>query len=157
MDLLVALGISIGVLIAGWVYVALAMPDLHLVVWAGVIAWGTFYATGGGMAGLQKAIASNLSGNLWAAVALLVFAKVGGGNVAVLAALVGVISLVMCVQAKVAILSFIPGAFLGAGTWVGASGGGLDAPNLMICVSLVAGAVLGYASEVVGKKMAGAS
>ena len=62
MDLLVSLGISIGVLIAVWVYVAVGMPDLGLIVWAGIVAWGTFYAAGGGTEGLKKTIASNLAG-----------------------------------------------------------------------------------------------
>jgi len=59
MDLLVALGISIGILIAAWAYVAVGMPELGLIVWAGIIAWATFYAAGGGMDGLKKAIADN--------------------------------------------------------------------------------------------------
>lgn len=161
MDLLVALGISIGVLIAAWVYVSVGMPELGLIVWAGIIAWATFYAASGGVDGLKKAIASNLAGNFWAAVALYIFAMMGNGSVVVLAILFGIVAFIFCVQAKIPLLAFIPGAFLGAATWVGVDvagagndGGALDAADVMIPVSMVVGAILGYISEAVGKKMA---
>ena len=161
MDLLVALGISIGVLIAAWVYVAVGMPELGLIVWAGIIAWATFYAAGGGIEGLKKSVASNLAGNFWAAIALYVFNMMGGGNVVVLAIIFGIVAFIFCLQAKIPLLSFIPGAFLGAATWVGVDvagaandGGLLDAADIMIPVSMVVGAVLGYISEVAGKKLA---
>jgi hypothetical protein len=154
MNMLTALGISIGVLIAIWSYVALGMTNLGLNVWAGIVAWGTFYAAGGGMMGLKKTVASNLSGNVYAFLALLIAGQMGGG-VAITAVLVGVIAFLMCVQAKVNLLSFIPGAFLGAATWVGAGGGAsLSMASIMIAVSLVLGAVLGYISEIGGKKLA---
>lgn len=161
MDLLVALGISIGVLIAAWVYVSVGMPELGLIVWAGIVAWGTFYAAGGGGEGLKKAIASNLAGNFWAAVALYIFAMVGGGSVVVLSILFGIVAFIFCVQAKIPLLAFIPGAFLGAATWVGVDvagaandAGALDMADIMIPVSMIVGAILGYISELIGKKMA---
>ena len=64
MDALVALALSIGILIAGWTYVALGPGALP--VWAGIVAWGCFFAAGGKTDGLTKTIASNLSGVLWA-------------------------------------------------------------------------------------------
>jgi hypothetical protein len=161
MDLVVALGISIGILIAAWVYVAVSMPDLGLIVWAGIVAWATFYAAGGGAGGLQKTIASNLAGNFWAAVALFVSASLGG-DVLVLSIAFGVVAFIFCVQSKLPLLAFIPGAFLGAATWVGvdvagagADGGVVDMADVMIPVSMVVGAILGYVSEMVGKKIAG--
>jgi hypothetical protein len=161
MDLVVALGISIGVLIAVWVYVTVSMPELGLIVWAGIVAWATFYAAGGGMDGLQKSIGSNLAGNFWAAVALYVTAMLGG-DVLTLSLAFGVVAFIFCVQSKISLLSFIPGAFLGAATWVGVDvagaagdGGIVDMADVMIPVSMVVGAVLGWVSEVVGKKLAG--
>lgn len=154
MNMLTALGISIGVLIAIWAYVAIGVTALGLNVWAGIIAWGAFYAAGGGMTGLQKTIASTLSGNVYAFLALLI-AGMLGGSVAVTALLVGVIAFLMCVQASVSLLSFIPGAFLGAATWVGAGGdAALSRASIMIPVSLVLGALLGYLSEMIAKKIA---
>lgn len=151
MDPLLALGISIGVLIAGWTFVAVGPGALP--VWAGIVAWGCFFAAGGKTTGLMKTIASNLSGVLWAWLALQVTAALGGGT-PVLSAAVGVAALFMVLQAKIATLSFIPGAFLGAATAVsvvvGANG---TWPKTII--ALVAGAVLGYLSEMVAGMISG--
>jgi len=154
MKLYTALGIAIGILIAIWTFLAVG-TDLGLVVWAGIIAWGSFFAAGGGAEGLKKSIAANLSGNLWAFLALAVYTMSGGTNTLILALLVGLIAFLMCFQANVPLLSFIPGAFLGAATWVGAGGGGsLNRASLMISVSMVLGAIFGYVSEAAGKRLA---
>jgi len=143
MDALVALALSIGILIAGWTYLALGVAALP--VWAGIVAWGCFFAAGGKTAGLTKTIATNLSGVLWAFLALFLWNRFGGG-VPMLSLLVGIAAFIMVVQAKVPALSFIPGAFLGAATAVsvvvGANGTWINT-----IIALVAGAVLGYASE----------
>jgi uncharacterized protein DUF1097 len=145
MDALVALALSIGVLIAGWTYVALGPGALP--VWAGIVAWGCFFAAGGKTEGLMKTVASNLSGVLWAFLALAASERLGGG-VPVLSVLVGAAAIGMVLQAKIRTLAFIPGAFLGAATAVsvvvGASGSWART-----CVALVIGAVLGYLSEMV--------
>jgi hypothetical protein len=149
MDALVALAISIGILIAGWTYLALGVAALP--VWAGIIAWGCFFAAGGKTTGLTKTIASNLSGVLWAFLALYLWNRFGGG-VPMLSLLVGVAAFIMVLQAKVPALSFIPGSFLGAATAVsvvvGASG---TYTNTII--ALVAGAVFGYLSEMLAGAM----
>jgi hypothetical protein len=143
MDVLVALAISIGVLIAGWTYVALGPAALP--VWAGIIAWGCFFAAGGKTTGLTKTIASNLSGVLWAFLALQ-GAKSFGGGLPVRSVCVGVAALFMVLQAKISALSFIPGAFLGAATAVSVVVGANGTWTRTI-IALVAGAVLGYVSE----------
>src|SRR6185369_469000 len=142
MDMLLALALSIGVLIAGWTYVALGPAALP--VWAGIVAWGTFFAAGGKTTGLTKTIASNLSGVFWAFVALKLSATLGG-TLPVLSALVGVVALAMVLQSKVAVLSFIPGAFLGAATAVSVVVGASGTYTKTI-IALVAGAVLGFLS-----------
>ncbi len=143
MDALVALALSIGILIAGWTYLALGVAALP--VWAGIIAWGCFFAAGGKTTGLTKTIAANLSGVLWAFLALYLSNRFGGG-VPMLSLLVGIAAFIMVMQSKVPALSFIPGAFIGAATAVsvvvGASG---TYTNTII--ALVAGAVFGYLSE----------
>ena len=145
MDALVALGLSIGILIAGWTYIALGPGALP--VWAGIIAWGCFFAAGGKTQGLMKTIASNLSGVLWAFLALAASARFGGG-VPVLSVLVGIAGLGMVLQAKIPTLSFIPGAFLGAATAVSVVVGA-NGDWVKTILALVAGAVLGYLSEMV--------
>src|SRR5688572_13799522 len=149
MDVLVALAISIGILIAVWTYVALGVAALP--VWAGIVAWGCFFAAGGKTAGLSKTIASNLSGVVWAFLALYA-ARSLGGSVPILAVCVGVAALFMVLQAKIPALSFIPGAFLGAATAVSVvvgAGAAFPHPWIKTVIALVAGAVLGYVSEMV--------
>jgi hypothetical protein len=151
MDALVALALSIGILIAGWTYLALGVAALP--VWAGIVAWGCFFAAGGKTQGLTKTIASNLSGVLWAFLALYLWNSFGGG-VPLLSLLVGVAAFIMVVQAKIPALSFIPGAFLGAATAVsvvvGASGTWTNT-----VIALVAGALFGYASEMLAGVLGG--
>ena len=149
MDVLVALAISIGVLIAGWTYVALGVAALP--VWAGIVAWGCFFAAGGKTTGLSKTIAANLSGVLWAFLALTAWKSFGGG-VPVLSVLVGIAALFMVLQSKIPILSFIPGAFLGAATAVSVVVGANGSWTRTI-IALVAGAVLGYVSELLAGAM----
>jgi hypothetical protein len=151
MDLLLALGISIGVLIAGWTYVALGPGALP--VWAGIVAWGSFFAAGGKTTGLVKTIASNLSGVLWAFLALQAATRMGGGTTMISIA-VGVAALIMVLQAKISTLSFIPGAFLGAATAVSVVVGANGTWTKTI-IALVAGAVLGYLSEMIAGMLSG--
>jgi len=153
MDVLVALAISIGVLIAGWTYGA---GLAHLPVWAGIVAWGCFFAAGGKTTGLSKTIASNLSGVVWVFLALQALPRMGD-NAWALPLLVGLAAFFMVLQAKISILSFIPGAFLGAATAVSVvSRTGTDAfanPWIKTVIALVVGAVLGYISEMLAGAM----
>lgn len=150
MKRLVALGISIGVLAGLWTVLALSVTSLGaweapLVVWIGFAAWATFYAAGGGIPGLTKGLASNVSGLLWGFVLLWAATAVLEGNVWVLGLFVAIAAFGMCVQATVPLLAFIPGAFVGAAAYFG---------NATVfwstLVSLVAGALLAYASERLG-------
>ena len=143
MDALVALALSIGVLIAGWTYLAVGVAALP--VWAGIVAWGCFFAAGGKTTGLTKTIAANLSGVLWAFLALYLWNRFGGG-VPVLSLLVGVAAFIMVIQAKIPALSFIPGSFLGAATAVSVVVGANGTYTNTI-IALVAGALFGYLSE----------
>ena len=155
MDVLVALAISIGILIAGWTYVALGVAALP--VWAGIVAWGCFFAAGGKTTGLTKTIASNLSGVVWAFLALEAARRFGGG-LPVLSAMVGLAAFFMVLQAKLPALSFIPGAFLGAATAVSVVvGAGTTFPHPWVktIIALVAGAVLGYVSEMLAGSLGG--
>jgi hypothetical protein len=143
MDALVALALSIGILIAGWTYLALGVAALP--VWAGIIAWGCFFAAGGKTTGLTKTIAANLSGVLWAFLALYLWNRFGGG-VPMLSLLVGIAAFIMVIQAKIPALSFIPGAFIGAATAVSVVVGA-NGTYTNTVIALVAGAVFGYVSE----------
>jgi len=115
MSLLVALGISIGVLAGAWVYIGL-LPAIALPVWVGVISWACFYALGGKKEGLVKTICSNLSGLLWGYLIVLIYSSTGA-SLAILAIAVAVGCFIMCIQANIKVLSFIPGAFAGTASY----------------------------------------
>lgn len=149
MDALLALGLAIGILIAGWTYLAIGVASLP--VWAGIVAWGCFFAAGGKTEGLVKTIAANLSGVFWAFLALYVWNAAGQG-VPLLSVLVGLAAFAMVLQAKIPALSFIPGAFLGAATAVSVVVGA-NGTYLNTIIALVAGAVLGYLSEMLAGAM----
>jgi hypothetical protein len=154
MDVLVALAVSIGILIAAWTYIALGTAAA-LPVWAGIVAWGCFFAAGGKTTGLTKTVASNLSGVFWAFVALYLSASLPG--VGALSLLVGVAALFMVLQSKIAVLSFIPGAFLGAATAVSVvvgAEGKFPHPWARTVIALVLGAVFGYLSEMLAGAIA---
>jgi uncharacterized protein DUF1097 len=154
MDVLVALGVSIGVLIAAWTYIALGTAAA-LPVWAGIVAWGCFFAAGGKTTGLTKTIASNVSGVFWAFVALYLSASLPG--IGALSLLVGVAALFMVLQSKIPALSFIPGAFIGAATAVSVvvgAEGKFPHPWARTVVALVLGAVFGYLSEMLAGAIA---
>jgi len=141
MDRLLALAVSVGVLVALWVKVG-AMASLA--VPGGVVAWACFFAAGGKTQGLQKAIASNLSGVVWVWIAM---ALVGTMNLGSFSWIVfGVVAFMLVIQSKLAALSFIPGALCGAAVTAWATPIDLKG-YLMVGVALVAGAVLGYMSE----------
>ena len=154
MDVLVALAVSIGILIAAWTYIALGTAAA-LPVWAGIVAWGCFFAAGGKTTGLTKTVASNISGVFWAFVALYLSASLPG--VGGLSFLVGVAAFFMVLQSKIPALSFIPGAFLGAATAVSVvvgAEGKFPHPWARTVIALVLGAVFGYLSEMLAGAIA---
>lgn len=141
MNMLMALAVSIGVLIAVWVKVG-AMASLA--VPAGIVAWALFYAAGGKTQGLQKVIASTLSGVVWVWLAMTLIGAMNMGSLTWI--IIGVVGFVLVIQSKFPALSFIPGAFCGAAVTAWAAPADPKG-YVMVAVALVAGAVLGYLSE----------
>src|SRR2546421_11158977 len=64
MNTMTARALMVGVLIAIWAWLA-SVARLNVSMWAGVVALGCFYASGGGVAGVQKTIAAAGSGGGW--------------------------------------------------------------------------------------------
>jgi hypothetical protein len=141
MDMLMALALSIGVLIAVWVKVG---TMASLAVPAGIVAWALFYAAGGKTQGLQKVIASTLSGVVWVWLAMTLISAMNMGSLTWI--IIGVVAFLLVIQSKLPALSFIPGAFCGAAVtaWTAPAD---PRGYVMVAVALVAGAVLGYVSE----------
>lgn len=154
MKRLVALGISIGVLAGLFTWVAFSITSFGswtspLVVWVGFAAWAMFYAKGGGVEGLKVSGASLLSGAVWGWLIGAAWLAIAGGSMGFLGLCVAVGAFAMCVQAAVPLLSFIPGAFVGAAAYFGFAGGlGFTGPGFWsVVLSLVGGTVLAFASE----------
>jgi hypothetical protein len=147
MKRLIALGISIGVLAGIFTWFALSVTAIGswkapFVVWVGFAAWAVFYAAGGRVQGLVKTLASTVSGLVWGWLILWAATHVSAGSAAVLGLFVALGAFGMCVQAAVAPLAFIPGAFIGASVYFGNSF--LFWATL---ASLVVGSLLAFASE----------
>lgn len=142
------IGISIGVLAGVWTALStnIVMTSMPLITWVGFAAWACYFAAGAGVSGLTKAVATNLSGAAyaWLAVAF-VGAAAFNGNLAIA---VGVIALLMCLQASISVLSFIPGAFIGAASYFGTT-----LSFWPTVVALVIGALFGFASGWLGEKI----
>lgn len=138
---LIGIGVSVGVLAGLWTYVS---AELALVTWVAFVAWACFFAAGGGTEGLQKGLASNLVGVFWGWVISLGLTHVSGSNLA-LALMVTVVGFVLCIEAAVPLLSFIPGGFAGTAVFFGTA---FDLRGVLIAV--VVGGLLGLLSERLG-------
>src|SRR6266513_4689217 len=106
MDMLTALALSIGILIALWVKVG---TMASLLVPAGIVAWACFFAAGGRTQGLQKTIAATLSGVVWVWLAMTLIGMMNMGSYAWV--IIGIVAFILVIQSKLPALSFIPGAF----------------------------------------------
>ena len=143
MKSLIGIGISVGVLAGLWTQASI---ELGLVTWVAFTAWATFFAAGGGKDGLVKGLAANLSGVGWAYLASL-FLEQATWNGAVAIA-VTVLGVVLCLQAALPVLAFIPGAFIGTAVFFGT---GFDLGGTVL--ALVVGAALGITSAVLGERI----
>lgn len=152
MKILHALGVSIALLVAVWVYVSIGLPELKLYPWIGFVAWAAFFAAGGGRAGVVKPLAASAAGIGLTAVTMFAVAQVGGSLVALMA-LVALLAFVLVAIADIGFFSYTPAAFLGAATYFG-SGSKLDDSIAFVMLSWVAGLLLGYLSELIGMKIA---
>jgi hypothetical protein len=164
MDLVIALAIVIGLMGGAATWLVLGpLAGLSLQIWAIFIAWACFFHCGGGEAGLKNTIVCGIWGSICATVALLLVTSFAGGLGVPLAAgvLVAITVAIMIAGAKVPLLATIPAAVYGyastaayallSGVALGDAGAVIRA-SIIVIVSLVIGAVLGYISE----KVAGA-
>src|SRR2546427_4104438 len=74
MNTMTARALMVGVLIAIWAWLA-SVARLNVSMWAGVVALGCFYASGGGVEGVEKTIVGARSRGGWGVIA-------AGGRVA---------------------------------------------------------------------------
>jgi hypothetical protein len=158
MSKLTALALSIAVLGGVWVFLALGPLAGSVLVWAGFIAWGCYFHTGGDNAALQKTIVGMIYGAVIAGVALaLVGANpLGLPGAAGPAVYVAVTVFFLVIVAGLSLLSVVPANVYGYAATVAyalqtptagsVTAADLTNPVLLIAVSVVLGAVFGWAS-----------
>jgi hypothetical protein len=171
MSKLFALSLSIAVLGAVWAFLALGPLSGFVLVWAGFIAWGCFFHSGADDKALTRTIAGNVYGAVVAWIALLIIVNVPMAALGTVwpAIVVGVTVFFLVIVASVDLLSVVPANVYGYAATVAYSlhqGAGADGvgplqslttasaanPLILLIVSMVFGAVFGYASA----KLAGA-
>jgi len=144
MSFLIAVGISVGILAGIWTGISVTYG---LVTFVGFLSWASFYAAGGKTKGLKDSLILNFSGVVWGFLIVQmsnIFGPILGGTIGLSVAVV-IGAGAMCWQAHIPLLAFIPGAFIGASAYFG---NGFNFQSTVI--ALVAGAVLGYLSELGG-------
>lgn len=166
MSQLLALSLSIAVLGAIWAFFALGPLSGFVLVWAGFIAWGCFFHTGGDMKALQKTIVGTVYGAVigWIALLIIVNVPVPALGTVWPAIIVGVTVFCLVIVASADLLSAVPANVYGYAAVVGYSlhqpsalenlrATSFANPLILIAVSLVIGAVLGYLSGLLTKML----
>ena len=166
MPQLIALSISIAVLGGIWAYLALVPLAGFVLVWAGFIAWGSFFHGGGDNAALTKTIAGTIYGAIIAWIALFLITQTSIGALGEFRApvIVGVTVFFLVIVASVDALSSVPANVYGYAATVAYSlhqpssaetGTGplqnllslnFENPLALLIVSFVLGALFGFAS-----------
>ncbi|HUL02309.1 MAG TPA: DUF1097 domain-containing protein [Gemmatimonadales bacterium] len=151
MNMVTALAIAAGVLVAVWVKVSALITVPYWYV--GVFGWACYMAAGGGMNGLKKAIPAGVLGMLAVAAAEMVALMTGHMELEWL--LLGAATFVAVFVSRFALFSFIPAAFCGAAI-IGAGGpvGIFDLiTNVKLGIAFVLGAIIGFIADAVARMM----
>ncbi|QIZ76170.1 DUF1097 domain-containing protein [Ferrimonas lipolytica] len=109
MSALVAISITTGILSALWGWLSVA---LGLLTWAGFMGCSTYFAAPAeGKKAVAISMLTNLSGVFWGMVIIQLSTV---SNIEVIGYIItGIVSMLMCIQAKKEWLNYIPGTFLG--------------------------------------------
>lgn len=154
----IALSLSIAVLSGIWAFLALTPLAGIVLVWAGFIAWGCYFHTGGDNAALQKTIAGMIYGAVIAgiALALVVHNPIGLPEAIAAPIYVAVTVFLLVIVAGCNILSAVPanvygyaataGYALSAQAAANVTAADMTNPVLLVAVSTVLGAIFGMAS-----------
>lgn len=158
MSKLTALALSIAVLGGVWAFLALGPLAGSVLVWAGFIAWGCYFHTGGDNAALQKTIVGMIYGAVIAGIALALVVTNPVSLPASIAApvYIAVTVFFLVIVAGINLLSVVPANVYGYAATAGyalstntaASYGAMNLsnPTLIVALSVVFGAVFGLLS-----------
>ena len=158
MSKLIALAVSIAVLGGVWAFLALGPLAGNVLVWAGFIAWGCYFALGADSTALQKTIVGMTYGAVIAGIALaLVGANpLGLAGAAGPAVYIAVTVFLLVIVANIPLLSAVPANVYGYAATAAyalqtANAGSVSAMNLtnpvlLVIVSTILGAIFGMVS-----------
>jgi hypothetical protein len=158
MSKLTALALSIAVLGGVWAYLALGPLAGMVLVWAGFIAWGCYFHTGGDNAALQKTIAGMVYGAVIAGIALFLVGlnPIGLPGAVGPAVYIAVTVFFLVIVAGCNLLSVVPANVYGYAATAAyalqtANAGSVTAMNLtnpvlLVALSTVLGAIFGMLS-----------
>jgi hypothetical protein len=158
MSKLTALALSIAVLGGVWAFLALGPLAGSVLVWAGFIAWGSYFHTGGDGAALQKTMVGMIYGAMVAGVALALVVANPLGLAAAIAApvYVAVTVFFLVIVAGINLLSVVPANVYGYAATAGyalstntanlTTTPDLTNPVLLVALSVVIGTLFGAAS-----------
>jgi len=158
MSKLTALAISIAVLGGVWAFLALGPLAGMVLVWAGFIAWGCYFHTGGDSAALQKTIAGMIYGAIIAgiALALVVNNPLGLPDAFAAAIYIAITVFFLVIVANFSLLSVVPANVYGYAATAGyalstETAGNYAAmdftnPVLLVALSTILGAIFAMVS-----------
>jgi hypothetical protein len=168
MSSLAALSLSIGILggFATWLFLSVG----GLLIWAAFIAWGCFFHTGGDVNALRATIIGNLFGAVVATVAALAILMIPGAATLGLPLWAGIVVAItawaICIAANVKMFSVIPANVYGyAATFAfllqtpeklsveALTSISMNNGLIVVGLSMVIGAVLGFLSGKLGAAM----
>ena len=156
MSELLALSVSVAILGGIWAFIALGPLAGYALVWVGFIAAACFFAAGADTKALSKTIVGMIYGAIVGWITLLIIKNVSVPLPSAIwpAIVVGVLVFFLVIVASIDLLSCVPANIYGFAAIAGytLSAGKLDAvtatnntnPLLLIVVSTILGAVLGY-------------
>ncbi len=157
MSKLTALSVSIAVLGGVWAFLALGPLTGKVLVWAGFIAWGCYFHTGGDTAALKKTIAGMIYGAILAGVALKLVGlnPLGLAGAAGPAVYIAVTVFFLVIVAGQSLLSVVPANVYGYAATAGyallannmnVAAMDLTNPVLLVSLSAILGAIFGMLS-----------
>ncbi|WP_193017519.1 DUF1097 domain-containing protein [Proteus sp. FME41] len=134
--------LTTGILSGIWAFVA---NQFDLLSWAGFLGCTAYFAyPKEGIKGLAVTMATIMSGVIWALA--IIYGSQVFSDISIFGyAVTGVIAFVMCIQAKSALLAYIPGTFIGACTLFAAQG-----DLVQTIPSLIVGVLFGYSMKMSG-------
>jgi hypothetical protein len=145
--------LSLGIVVALWAVIS-HFGKLPLQLWPVLVGLACFVGAGGGMNGLQKSIISSASGVVWALLYVAV-SRALGGNDLFDALVLGAAVFGMVFQARMPLLSYTAGAFIGGAAAIAALGTRTVNTNgaVRLVIALAIGSVLGIVAERVAEAL----